>query len=970
MSDELNEAQKEISETLDGMVLVDAGPGTGKTHTIVSRYINLISRQDVDPRDVLLLTFTNNAAGELEERIKGKLAGMPELTEKAKSVQAKTFDSFCLSVIMDSPEDAGFLFGIDERLTRGASISTNETLNREHFSAFLDRFLHDRRQDYGDWATIASQCPDDLLNLINNLMSRGIFAVRNGWFGMDADRYLMGDTEATLQRMQERNVRGKKGGASKLTAAFKGLDSNNTNHLPEIIENTVDPERLADAATDRSRLDMLKLVHDVFREYVRTCIIEDRLTFGINAMLAFALLYSDRGVRERNSFKYVMIDEFQDTNANQLMISLMILKEPNLCVVGDWKQGIYGFRYVSIDNITHFSERATALRTFLNSDDTRVSIRIPEVREIRLTTNYRSSGTVIDGAFRCLSLKGSNDDTSLHQEYVDKAQMLDAGRTDIGDDTHIRYVQCDSKDDEPQEVVRCIRDYVDSGRYTTHDRDGPRPMGYGDVAVLCRKTNHCRVVLEALRDAGIPAYMQGDLEIMSTREGKLLLAWLRYISNDDDPWGYLPILVDLGYSQVECQRMRENHALIPTNIVLQRKELRKRTRRITQLLTSIFAFYSLNNEITQAIITTLSSAHRDALLTIPDLIRIVEDGIRKNTTYPVENAVDHNAVTIMTMHKSKGLEFPAVIIPFMDQKTMPLTSGGKTEVFSYSDDIGVRCSQEVARFDGYTKICTSWRTMLAKKSVDTDYNEERRLMFVAMSRASQYETLICGPQRSSFMKGLSDDQYTHIPDCPPRPVETSTSKAARPDVSGYTVRTKKVGVHTLMRFGTDDGTGGMSKTDEIPGKGKEYGEKVHEAAQAILEGWLVTDDYPELGMVRSIISGTAGSDLRYAEMDCTLPVPECGIVLSGRIDLIAVYPDRVEIHDYKTDVSDRFESEYEFQLSVYAEAASRFYGREARCFIDYVSMGYTKEFIPLSGETLIEEVGRRLESTRHRVEDR
>ena len=105
-------------------------------------------------------------------------------------------------------------------------------------------------------------------------------------------------------------------------------------------------------------------------------------------------------------------------------------------------------------------------------------------------------------------------------------------------------------------------------------------------------------------------------------------------------------------------------------------------------------------------------------------------------------------------------------------------------------------------------------------------------------------------------------------------------------------------------------------------------------------------------------------------MDCTLPVPECGIVLSGRIDLIAVYPDRVEIHDYKTDVSDRFESEYEFQLSVYAEAASRFYGREARCFIDYVSMGYTKEFIPLSGETLIEEVGRRLESTRHRVEDR
>lgn len=96
-------------------------------------------------------------------------------------------------------------------------------------------------------------------------------------------------------------------------------------------------------------------------------------------------------------------------------------------------------------------------------------------------------------------------------------------------------------------------------------------------------------------------------------------------------------------------------------------------------------------------------------------------------------------------------------------------------------------------------------------------------------------------------------------------------------------------------------------------------------------------------------------------MDCTLPVPEFGVVLSGRIDLIAVYPDRVEIHDYKTDSSERFEAEYEFQLSVYAEAASRYYGRRAVCIIDYVTMGYSKSFEPLGMDIVSERVRRFLE---------
>ena len=954
---ELNPSQRAIADFMDGMLVVDAGPGTGKTHTIVERYVNLISREDVSPRDVLLLTFTRNAANEMEERIKKELSRR-KMTEESKLVQAKTFDSFCLSVIMDSPEDAGELFGIEERLSRGATISSNDTLNRQHFRSYLDRFLNERGEDYGDWAAIASQNPRDLFSLIEKLMSRGIFPLRRGWFGMDAESQLRGDTEAIVEAMTALNRGGSRGGKSAMAKALDKFDGNNSCMMPAVVDGELPGSALEDAAADTSREDLFRLVHDVYHGYVRACISEDRLTFGISFMLAFALLYNDAGVRERTSFRYLMIDEFQDTNINQLMIALMILSKPNLCVVGDWKQGIYGFRYVSIENIISFEERCVSIRRFLNDDATRVRFPIPETFMLPLEVNYRSSSIIINKAFECMLLPGSKDDPSLDPDEVGRmVTLISQGRTDIPDGrTDIRYVQCESKEAETDEVVRCVMDYIGSRRYTVCKDGVERPMRLGDIAVLCRKTSHCRAVLARLQEQGIPAYLQGEVELMSTREGKLALAWLRFVNNERDRWGYVPIMADLGYSLAECRRAVADFSRVPSDLVIQRSELYKKRRRVTELLTSLYSFYGLDNDITQAIITTLSTAHRGSLLSISDLVTIIEDGIREKTLYPVENSIDRDAVTIMTMHKSKGLEFEAVIIPFMDRKTMPLVGGSSGDVFSFDGTLGIRCSQEVGRFDGYSKICKSWRTKLAAATRPTDYSEERRLMFVAMSRARQYETLICGPEPSSFMQGLSGGAYTTIEPSGTEILVREEPLAERPDVSGYPARRSKMGVHTLMHFSDEDGQGGMSEGDEVCGKGKEYGDRVHRAAEALFNGWQMTEDYPELEMVRSIVAEARKSDMPYAEIDCTLPIEECGVTLSGRIDLMAVYPDRVEIHDYKTDVSDRFESEYVFQLSVYAQAAAEFYHKRVVCFIDYVSMGRTKEFAPLGRDVIVERV--------------
>ena len=85
-------------------------------------------------------------------------------------------------------------------------------------------------------------------------------------------------------------------------------------------------------------------------------------------MFSFLILYHDEEVRKQYSFDYVMVDEFQDTNEMQFLFLLLLLKKSNLCVVGDWKQGIYGFRNAAISNITEFPSKIVTYKNVLNAD--------------------------------------------------------------------------------------------------------------------------------------------------------------------------------------------------------------------------------------------------------------------------------------------------------------------------------------------------------------------------------------------------------------------------------------------------------------------------------------------------------------------------------------------------------------------------------------------------------------------------
>jgi len=936
----LNDKQQLIADTTEGMLVVDAGPGTGKTHTIVDRYINIVTKPDVNPTDVLALTFTNNAANEMEQRIKGRMSELG-MEKDAKLVQAKTFDSFCMSVVLDSPDMVSSFFGMEEKLTRAAYLEQNETLNKDYFMKFLDQFMFDKGADYGDIAVIASQNADSLLELINKLMSRGLIPLKRGWFGNGCKRDLEGDTESLPGLLSSKNVSGK--GMSILAGVINDMDEQNVFKCPSIEDKRI-PEEAIQEVLNEDRTALFDFIHDVYYDYIRRSISDNRLTFGLNAMFAFTVLYANHSVRERNSYRYLMVDEFQDTNASQLMICLMILKQPNLCVVGDWKQGIYGFRYVSIDNILNFEKKLVDLRKFLNDDYKRIPFSIPETEKISLEVNYRSSQLIIDKAYDSIYIPGTKEE-KVDSEALDNAVVrIKMGRTDLTDkDTAIRFVKAESADSEVDAVIDAIKDYVKNEEYSVIEEGVSRKLGFGDIAVICRKTSHCRLIRDACEEAGIPAYLHGEVQIMSTREGKLTLAWLKYINNERDQWGFVPIMADMGYTPEQVVAASDNYDKVPQILKDQRSALYLKRRRITDLLTCLFSFYHLDNDITQSIIAVISKIYRDSLMTISDVITLIENDIENEASYSVENVIDGKAVSIMTMHKSKGLEFPVVIAPFIDSSVMPSTKGD-SNVFTFDETAGIRCSLEIGTFGDYSKICRSWKTALVKAAVPRNYDEERRLMFVALSRAKQYETVICGNKPSRFMTELSGEQYEEIVPIALNGSEYEENLCEKPVIGDYSVRPKSIGVHDLMNF---------DESSSSDGKGMEYGEEIHRLAELIANGKKVTDTYPELEMIRRIVDESKWADLIKTEVDCALPINELNAILRGRIDLLLVGEDRVEVHDYKTDVSELFEHEYALQLSIYAYAASQYYEKPVKIIIDYVSMGYSKTIDPVPMEEIV-----------------
>ncbi|HVE91809.1 MAG TPA: UvrD-helicase domain-containing protein [Actinomycetota bacterium] len=395
----LNPVQREAVEALDGPVLIVAGAGSGKTRVITHRVANLL-RHGVSPRNVLAITFTNKAAGEMRERIE-RLVG----TGLAREMWVMTFHAACARILRMEAERLG--------------LGKNFTI-----------------YDDGDSQRVISACLKEL--------------------NLDAKRWTPRSMSAVISNAKN---------------ACLG------------------PEAFASAAASFPE----RVAADVYKGYAAALRRANALDFDDLIAEAVRLLeeHPEALARWQNRFRYVVVDEYQDTNhAQYRVLALLSGKHRNLCVVGDEDQSVYKFRGATIRNILEFERD------------------YPDARVFKLEQNYRSTQTILDAANGLIRNNRQRKDKRLFTERGGGAGI-------------VRY-RADDEHDEAHFVAGEI------GKLA--------PEGYSgkDVAVFYRTNAQSRVLEEIFFRYGITYRVVGGLKFYERKEIRDAIAYLRAAHNPAD----------------------------------------------------------------------------------------------------------------------------------------------------------------------------------------------------------------------------------------------------------------------------------------------------------------------------------------------------------------------------------------------------------------------------------------------------
>jgi ATP-dependent exoDNAse (exonuclease V) beta subunit len=309
----------------------------------------------------------------------------------------------------------------------------------------------------------------------------------------------------------------------------------------------------------------------------------------------------------------------------------------------------------------------------------------------------------------------------------------------------------------------------------------------------------------------------------------------------------------------------------------------------------------------------------------------------------VHTSAGENSVTVQTIHATKGLEHPIVIVANMNSGRFPPSSRGGQTIL-YDDAIGLRQRTVYDETHGQPYLYDNWKVDILRKSLARDYDEERRLLYVAITRAESHVLFTAGEDPNTFLEELPvevDQGNPNVPDFDVTPDEKQMLDISLPDrvgPAGYSP-------HSLM----DD-----TVYEEVEGgEGMEFGTRVHEFAERYCLGEEVDPRNNDERRVQSLLDSFSGE--LHPEENAYLPLDtEQGrVTLSGVIDLLHITPDTVDIIDYKTDRGRHAESEYRKQLSVYYHILTELYPeRTIQPFIFYTQSGENVAIDPLSKSDL------------------
>lgn len=674
----MNPMQKKAIYNVDGPVLVLAGAGSGKTTTIIGRIVymvmfghayystettfpitendikelksvlagtgsisehlkSMLQVKPISPQNIMAVTFTNKAAGEMKKRLESKLG-----KDIAEKVYAKTFHSACVGILREYAMFVGF---------------------KRDFTIYDEK-----------------------------------------------------DCKSVLKDIYKANG-----------IKEKELHKDDVlNHISIWKDKMITP----DMAISQSTISSYNTVAHLYKEYQERLKNANAMDFDdlIGNTIRLLKEHPDIQAELQKKIQYIMVDEYQDTNASQYeLLSLLVSPEHNICVVGDDDQSIYSFRGADVDNILNFPQEF---------DGTHI---------IKMEQNYRSDGNILNLAN---SLIGHN--TKRHNKNLWTYRNPGIMPT---------YTYYASDYDETDSIVEDIKDYIAAGN------------NYSDVAILYRNSRLSYVIERALAREKIPYKIVGGFKFFERAEVKDIIAYLCVIANPADDQRLKRIINiparKIGAATVDKIATLAQQYKVSMMEIIRNADLYPAIAKAKPALDSFIKMYdtmclmangSTLGELTQSVIKY--SGYRkmledkgvdgkDELQNVEQVVVAAEEfehaHIKTNLSeflaeISLLSAVDtlsseENKVVMMTLHASKGLEFKNVYIIGLEDSIIP----------SSRDDVGIE--------------------------------EERRLLYVGMTRAKEELHLSTAKQRHTFGAwGEEDKPSRFLYDIDQQDIDYGTSR--------------------------------------------------------------------------------------------------------------------------------------------------------------------------------------------------
>lgn len=653
----LNPEQKKAVDTIDGPVMVIAGAGTGKTQTIALRIGKILKETQINPSNILCLTFTDNAALNMRERL------ISLIGPTAYSVRIATFHAFCNSVIKDHPEY--FL------TTTVESEAIDDVTKIE-----IIRSLIDALPTTSPFKNIAAPYlyQKDILASISTLKKENISPPRLDELLIDTANFVT-LTHPFLEKVGALRASSKTESEiiNYIKSAASSLDSQplyqiRLNYFLDLYKN--DSLSLSDLKKEFKNFvekytGILEKIRDlslIYKQYQQELgsrglyDYEDMILWVITALKTHPELLS----LYQETYQYFLVDEFQDTNSSQMEILNLLTTgqlRPNIFVVGDDDQSIFRFQGASIENIYKFYEKYKK-----------------NLALIVLKNNYRSHQLILDSSLDVI--KNNHSRISQYIGNIDKSLSA----TKDYDQNPINIFAGNNSLEENYWIASTIKKLVDSG--TT-----PK-----NIAVLYRNNADINDLLPFLNKIGLLYLRSDSINILDSLEIKQLLTLFKYLAEpqNDSFLGELLSFNFLNFDSLYLHKLfnrASKEKISLSEIILEDETFSQFNSQVAQTLKDFhnlpadelfnliirrfnfldYVLHSKNLSLLKQLNTLYSHLKKTLLvekISLFDWVKKInllsENGLSLNSP-PLQSDLD-NSLRLMTVHKAKGLEFEHVFI--------------------------------------------------------------------------------------------------------------------------------------------------------------------------------------------------------------------------------------------------------------------------------------------------------------------